>query len=263
MKIRGRVDVYCTNLEGSYIAVASSEELDLSGCPLRIEIFEFWATDPLYKATRIGVFSDFDFRASELHTEITSISEVQALWGIRSNTESEWFEDDGWGALEGPGLENSVVQSRDKSLNFGSLFIARSARLLARLIRKVRRPKLKADESSGGHVGSPVEDNYIDPFQQLFTNDRSGSSPFTTGTLKQWLVDITHAALDASPWDLSEWAEFNPIPTILVPIAVTRSSVRFEILGLDFYEYTVECISDDHYEVRLVFTGNGRDESIF
>ena len=263
MSIRGRVDVYSTFSESTFIAVASSDEKDESGRPVRVEIVEFMATDPLYKATRIGDFGEFEFRAMELHKEIWSLEEAQEVWGQNFDSESDWFEDDGWGALEGPEPGASDVQPRDQVVDFRPSLISRSARLLARVIRKVQRTRPKANEHSDIQLESAVEDNYIEPFEQLFSNDRSEYSPYTTWNLKQWLVDITVAAIDASPWGVAGWAEFNPIPTILVPISATASSVRFEFLDLPFYEYTVERATDDHYDVRLVFTGNGRDEIIF
>ena len=263
MSIRGRVDVYCTFSESTFIAVASSDEKDESGRSVRVEIAEFMATDPLYKATRIGGFSEFEFGAMELHKEIWSLEEAQEVWGRNSKSESDWFEDDGWGALESPEPGASDVQPRDQVVDFRPSLISRSARLLARVIRKVQRTRPKANEHSDRQHETAVEDNYIEPFEQLFSNDRSEYSPYTTWNLKQWLVDITVAAIDASPWGVAGWAEFNPIPTILVPISATASSVRFEFLDLPFYEYTVERATDDHYDVRLVFTGNGRDEIIF
>ncbi len=262
MSIRGRVDVYCTHSESTFIAVASSDEKDESGRPVRVEIVEFMATDPLYKATRIGDFGEFEFRAMELHKEIWSFEEAQEVWGQNSESESDWFDDDGWGAFEGPKPGYSDVEPRDQVVDFRPGLISRSARLLARVIRKLQRTRPKANEHSDRQFESAVEDNYIEPFEQLFSNDRSEYSPYTTWSLKQWLVDITVAAIDASPWSVAGWAEFNPIPTILVPISATASSVRFEILGLPFYEYTVERATDDHYDVRLVFTGNGRDETV-
>jgi hypothetical protein len=86
---------------------------------------------------------------------------------------------------------------------------------------------------------------------------------FHSPIIKDLPVDTTVAACDAAPWGVARWMEFSPIPNISVPISATASSVRFEFLDLPFYEYTVERKSDDHYDVRLVFTGNGRDEFIF
>jgi hypothetical protein len=81
MTIRGRVDVYCTDLPGpTFIAVASSTELNDSGRPAVVRIVEFMATDPLYKATRIGDFGDFEFRATELHDDVMTLAQVQQLW---------------------------------------------------------------------------------------------------------------------------------------------------------------------------------------
>ena len=82
MNIRGRVDVYCTESAEAFIAVASSTELNDSGRPTVVRIVEFQATDPLYKATRIGDFSDFNFRATELHDEVVSLIQMQQRWGL-------------------------------------------------------------------------------------------------------------------------------------------------------------------------------------
>jgi hypothetical protein len=264
MSIRGRVDVYCTDLQRrKFIAVASSDERDASERPSRVEIVEFMAGEPLYKATRISDFGIFDFHSVELHQKVWTPDEVRQIWDQTLDSESDWFEDDGWGALESPEPGASDVQPRDQVVDFRPSLISRSARLLARVIRKVQRTRPKANEHSDRQLETAVEDNYIEPFEQLFSNDRSEYSPYTTWNLKQWLVDITVAAIDASPWGVAGWAEFNPIPTILVPISATASSVRFEFLDLPFYEYTVERTPDDHYDVRLIFTGNGRDEIIF
>jgi hypothetical protein len=82
MSIRGRVDVYCTQSGETFVAVASSTELNDSGRPTVVRIVEFQATDPLYKATRIGDFSDFNFRATELHDEVVSLIQMQQRWGL-------------------------------------------------------------------------------------------------------------------------------------------------------------------------------------
>lgn len=90
MSILGRVDVYRTGQESRFIAVASSHESDVSGRPVRIEIAEFWATDPLYKATRIGAFADFEFRASELHDDVLTLSQVERL-SHHATSGSRWW----------------------------------------------------------------------------------------------------------------------------------------------------------------------------
>ena len=91
MTIRGRVDVYCTDLPGpTFIAVASSTELNDSGRPTVVRIVEFMATDPLYKATRIGDFGDFEFRATELHDDIMTLVQVQQLWN-QVPTDARWW----------------------------------------------------------------------------------------------------------------------------------------------------------------------------
>ncbi len=81
MNIRGRVDVYRTDSESSFVAVASSDARDGSGRPVVVRIVEFMATDPLYKATRIMDFGDFEFRATELHDDVMMLAQVQQLWG--------------------------------------------------------------------------------------------------------------------------------------------------------------------------------------
>ena len=97
MTIRGRVDVYCTDLPGpTFIAVASSTELNDSGQPAVVRIVEFMATDPLYKATRIGDFGDFEFRATELHDEIMTLAQVQQLWS-QVPTDARWWPVDPYG----------------------------------------------------------------------------------------------------------------------------------------------------------------------
>ena len=80
MNIRGRVDVYCTESDDTFIAVASSTELNDFGQPTVVRIVEFMATDPLHKATRISDFGEFEFRATELHDEIMTLAQVQQLW---------------------------------------------------------------------------------------------------------------------------------------------------------------------------------------
>lgn len=80
MTIRGRVDVYCTESDETFIAVASSAELNDFGRPVVVRIVEFMATEPLYKATQIGDFGDFEFRATELHDDIMTLVQVQQLW---------------------------------------------------------------------------------------------------------------------------------------------------------------------------------------
>jgi hypothetical protein len=83
MTIRGRVDVYCTDLPGpTFIAVASSTELNDSGRPAVVRIVEFQATEPLYKATQIGDFGDFEFRVTELHDEIVTLIQMQQRWDL-------------------------------------------------------------------------------------------------------------------------------------------------------------------------------------
>lgn len=90
MSIRGRVDVYCTESKQSFIAVASSTELNHSGRPTVVRIVEFMATDPLYKATQIGAFGDFEFRATELHDDIMTLAQVQQLWN-QVPTDARWW----------------------------------------------------------------------------------------------------------------------------------------------------------------------------
>ena len=82
MSIRGRVDVYCTIDDQTFVAIATSSDRDESGRPVEVRIVEFQATDPLYKATRIGNFGDFNFRASELHDEIVSLIQMQQRWDL-------------------------------------------------------------------------------------------------------------------------------------------------------------------------------------
>ena len=82
MSIRGRVDVYCTIDDQTFVAIATSSDRDESGRPVEVRIVEFQATDPLYKATRIGDFSDFNFRATELHDEVVSLIQMQQRWGL-------------------------------------------------------------------------------------------------------------------------------------------------------------------------------------
>jgi hypothetical protein len=263
MSIRGRVDVYCTDLQRrKFIAVASSDERDASERPSRVEIVEFIAGEPLYKATRISDFGIFDFHSVELHQKVWTPDEVRQIWDQTLDSESDWFEDDGWGALESPEHGASDVQPRDQAESFRPGFISQSARLLARVIRKVRPATVNPSEKTYTSPASHGDDRYVDPFQQLAENDRLGDGPFTSWNLKQLLVDITVAACDAAPWGVAGWAEFNLIPTILIPIAATGSSVRFEIIGMPYYEFTVERAPDDHYDVRLVFTGNGLDETV-
>jgi hypothetical protein len=96
MNIRGRVDVYCTESAEAFIAVASSTELNDSGRPAVVRIVEFMATDPLYKATRIGDFGDFEFRATELHDDIMTLAQVQRLWNqVPEN--ARWWPVDPYG----------------------------------------------------------------------------------------------------------------------------------------------------------------------
>ena len=82
MSICGRVDVYCTIDDQTFVAIATSSDRDESGRPVEVRIVEFQATDPLYKATRIGDFSDFNFRATELHDEVVSLIQMQQRWGL-------------------------------------------------------------------------------------------------------------------------------------------------------------------------------------
>jgi hypothetical protein len=99
MTIRGRVDVYCTDLPGpTFIAVASSTELITSGRPAVVRIVEFMATDPLYKATRIGDFGDFEFRATELHDGIMTLAQVQQLWN-QTPADARWWPADPDGSI--------------------------------------------------------------------------------------------------------------------------------------------------------------------
>ena len=96
MNIRGRVDVYCTESAEAFIAVASSAELNDSGRPTVVRIVEFMATDPLYKATRIGDFGDFEFRATELHDDIMTLAQVQQLWN-QVPADARWWPVDPYG----------------------------------------------------------------------------------------------------------------------------------------------------------------------
>lgn len=98
MNIRGRVDVYCTESAEAFIAVASSAELNDSGRPTVVRIVEFMATDPLYKATRIGDFGDFEFRATELHDDIMTLAQVQQLWN-QVPADARWWPADPEGSI--------------------------------------------------------------------------------------------------------------------------------------------------------------------
>ena len=98
MNIRGRVDVYCTESAEAFIAVASSTELNDSGQPAVVRIVEFMATDPLYKATRIGDFGDFEFRATELHDDIMTMAQVQQLWN-QVPADARWWPVKPYGSI--------------------------------------------------------------------------------------------------------------------------------------------------------------------
>ena len=82
MTIRGRVDVYCPIDNHALVAIATSSDRDESGRPVEVRIVEFQATDPLYKATRLGDFSDFNFRATELHNEVVSLIQMNQRRGL-------------------------------------------------------------------------------------------------------------------------------------------------------------------------------------
>jgi hypothetical protein len=90
MSIRGRVDVYRASSEQSFIAVASSTELDGFGRPVEVRIVEFMAGEPLYKATRIRHFEDFDFRVSEVHDGVMTLLQVQQLWNQVPSNKRWW-----------------------------------------------------------------------------------------------------------------------------------------------------------------------------
>ena len=98
MSIRGRVDVYCTESKQSFIAVASSTEQNHPGRPTVVRIVEFMATDPLYKATQIGAFGDFEFRATELHDDIMTLAQVQQLWN-QVPTDARWWPVKPYGSI--------------------------------------------------------------------------------------------------------------------------------------------------------------------
>jgi hypothetical protein len=82
MTTRGRVDVYCAIDNHALVAIATSSDRDESGRPVEVRIVEFQATDPLYKATRIGDFSDFNFRATELHDEVVPLIQMNQRRGL-------------------------------------------------------------------------------------------------------------------------------------------------------------------------------------
>lgn len=135
MSIRGRVDVYCTDSEDRFIAVASSEERDSFGRPLRVEIVEFMATDPLYKATRISEFGDFDFRATELHDDVMTLTQVQQLWN-KVPEDARWWPADPEGSIPtrssdliyaalGPWATAELIQALENSLDQSSATIRR------------------------------------------------------------------------------------------------------------------------------------------
>ena len=90
MSIRGRVDVYCTIDDQTFVAIATSSEIDESGRPVVVRVVEFKAAEPLYKATRIGDFGDFNFRATELHDEIVSLIQMQQRWGV-APADARWW----------------------------------------------------------------------------------------------------------------------------------------------------------------------------
>jgi hypothetical protein len=82
MSIRGRVDVYCTIDDQTFVAIATSSEINESGRPVVVRVVEFQATEPLYKATQIGDFGDFEFRVTELHDEIVTLIQMQQRWDL-------------------------------------------------------------------------------------------------------------------------------------------------------------------------------------
>ena len=135
MSIRGRVDVYCTIDDQTFVAIATSSDRDESDRPVEVRIVEFQATDPLYKATRLSDFSDFNFRATELHDDIMTLAQVQQLWN-QAPADARWWPADPEGSIPfrsgdliyatlGPWATSELIHALENSVDRSSPTVER------------------------------------------------------------------------------------------------------------------------------------------
>ena len=77
--------------------------------------------------------------------------------------------------------------------------------------------------------------------------------------VKQLMVDVTLAAIEADPHTAEDWRDLNPDPEALHPFDLTDDGAKYRIDGLDRTWVGIRRESDRTYQANVLFTDGDTD----